>query len=75
MDQIKQMGLGWTLGTVGTGFQAPVTQHNGADEDIDSSAQTAHQVNVLSLGERGEGPAFLMKGHSRVNDERTPAQQ
>lgn len=75
MDQIRQMGLGWTLGTVGTGFQAPVTQHNGADEAIDRSAHTVHQVNVLNLGERGKGPAFLMKGHSKVNDKRTAVQQ
>lgn len=75
MGQIRQMGLGWCLGTLGTGFQALVTQHDGADEDIDSSAHTAHQVNVLNLGERGKEPEFLMTGHIRVNDKRTLAQQ
>ena len=63
MDRIRQMGLGWCLGMVGTGFQALVTQHNGAGEDIDSSAHTAPQVNGLSLGKRGKEPEFLMKGH------------
>lgn len=75
MDRVRQTGLGWCLGTVGTGFQALVTQHNGADEDINSSAHTEHQVNRLSLGKGGKEPEFLMKGHIRVNDKRTLAQQ